>query len=549
MTLTDPAVATPAVDHTDSVLRISDLSIAYSAGAGRRVEAVRGVSLHVQKGETVALVGGSGSGKSTIALSTLGLLPRAASVTAGEILIDGIDVAGASERTWARKRGASISLIPQDPTVSLDPVYPIGRQIAEVLAIHGTVPRALRRERVLELLRQVGIDRPEQRADQFPHQLSGGQRQRVLIAIAIANNPSICIADEPTSGLDVTVQKRVLDQIDQLRAEHETGILLITHDLAVAADRADRIIVLEKGRIVEQGTRDEVLGNPTHPYTRALLEAAPSLTAVPAARPDVLVEAPTLLRITDLHKTYGHGQGAVAAVNGISLEVKRGTTLAIVGESGSGKSTTARIITGLETATSGTLDFDGVDLHGASARTRRQLSRRIQLVQQNPFSSLDPRFTLAEIIGEPLRAFGASRSARTPRVLELLDQVRLPRSFAGRRPGELSGGQRQRIAIARALAAAPDFVVLDEPVSALDVSVQKQILDVLNEIQRETGVTYLLISHDLAVVRLIAHEVAVMQAGEIVESGPTADVFERATHPYTRRLIDAIPGSRHQVSP
>jgi peptide/nickel transport system ATP-binding protein len=555
-----------------SLLSIQDLTVAYGRGRNART-ALHGISLEVGRGERVAIVGESGSGKSTTAHAVLRLLPAAAELTGGAVRLSGtaagsgdLDLVTASDAEVRSVRGLRIGFVPQDPTVSLNPVTRIGAQVAEVLAIHGIANGAEAHERAVEELRRAGIDRPELRARQYPHELSGGMRQRVLIAIALIGDPELLVADEPTSALDVTVQRTILDHLDRLVAERGTSVLFITHDLGVAADRADRIVVMSEGRIVEQGTPAEVLGAPREPYTRALIAAAPSLDdvtgAVDAHRavettdgvdrgPSAgaaprLPEPEPLVVATGLRKSFGH----VTAVDGVDLTVPRGRTLALVGESGSGKSTTARLVLGLERADEGTVRFDGDLVSGARGSALRAYRRRAQIVQQNPYAALHPRLSVGSIIADPLAAFGiGTRRSRAARAAELLDLVALPASAARRRPSELSGGQRQRVAIARALALDPSFIVLDEPVSALDVSVQAQILDLLASLQSTLGVSYLFISHDLAVVRRIAHEVSVLRGGRVVEHGAVAEVLHHPQHEYTRALLDAIPGRSRRRTP
>jgi len=537
-----------------SLLSIQDLTVTYGRGSSART-ALHGVSLEVGRGERVAIVGESGSGKSTTAHAVLRLLPAAADLTGGTVRLSGVadgsgdlDLVTATDRQVRSVRGVRIGFVPQDPTVSLNPVTRIGTQVAEVLRIHGLATGAEARERAVEELRRAGIDRPELRARQYPHELSGGMRQRVLIAIALIGDPEMLVADEPTSALDVTVQRTILDHLDRLVAERGTSVLFITHDLGVAADRADRIVVMSEGRIVEQGTPAEVLGAPREAYTRALIAAAPSLddvtvsvgraTGLPSERPDPLVVA------TGLRKSFDR----VTAVDGVDVTVPRGRTLALVGESGSGKSTTARLVLGLERPDAGRVRFDGADVGGARGAALRAYRRQAQIVQQNPYAALHPRLSVGAVIADPLAAFGiGTRRSRAARAAELLDLVALPSSVLGRRPAELSGGQRQRVAIARALALDPSFIVLDEPVSALDVSVQAQILDLLAELQSTLGVSYLFISHDLAVVRRIAHEVSVLRGGRVVEHGDVAQVLHDPQHEYTRALLDAIPGRSRRV--
>ncbi|OAZ44516.1 ABC transporter ATP-binding protein [Microbacterium arborescens] len=534
------------------LLEVDGLSVSYTVDGETRA-AVTDVSFSVDRGEVVAIVGESGSGKSTTAHAVIHLLARNARVDAGAIRFDGEDLTGLSSRAWREVRGRRIGLIPQDPGTSLNPVKRVGRQVGEPLVIHGLASRRAADRQAVQLLGLAGIPEPEARAQQFPHEFSGGMRQRALIAAALAAEPQLVIADEPTSALDVTVQKQILDHIDTLADTLGTAVLLITHDLGVAADRADRIVVMQNGRIVEQGPTGAVLDDPQHPYTRALIAAAPGLRAAGLrtadVRPAADVQPAPLLEVTGLRKEFAlPGRRRLVAVDDVSFTVGRGETLAVVGESGSGKSTTARLALRLEQPTAGGIRFDGVDLVTARREQLRSLRRRFQLVYQSPYASLDPRFTIADVVDEPLRAFGiGDRTRRAARVRELLDRVALPADTAGRRPAELSGGQRQRVAIARALATDPDLVVLDEAVSALDVSVQAQILDLLVELQQQLGVSYLFISHDLAVVREISDRVAVMQKGRVVEQGPTATVLTYPREEYTRRLINAIPGRAREA--
>ncbi|MFE3170545.1 dipeptide ABC transporter ATP-binding protein [Amycolatopsis sp. NPDC059090] len=521
------------------MLEISELAVSYRTSGGV-VPAVRDVSLRVGAGEIVAVVGESGSGKSTTAHAAIGLLPRGGLVRRGRIAFEGRDLTTLSEKDWRKVRGTGIALVPQDPTVSLNPVRRIGEQVAEVLLIHRLAARGDAAALAVELLRRAGVDRPELRARQYPHELSGGLRQRVLIAVALAGKPRLIIADEPTSALDVTVQKEILDHLAELAADDGTAILLITHDLGVAADRAARIAVMSEGRLVEEGPARELLAAPTQDYTQRLLAAAPSLSREPL-RPRRAEGPEVLLSVDSVSKTFASSRaGSVQAVDDVSFQLTRGRTLALVGESGSGKTTTARMVVGLETPTAGTVSFDGQDVTRLPAAELRRLRRRFQLVYQNPYASLNPRFSIADVIGEPLRAFRVG--GRAARVAELADQVALPSSVLRRKPAELSGGQRQRAAIARALALRPDLVVLDEPVSALDVSVQAQILNLLVELQDELGLTYLFITHDLAVVREIADQVGVMREGKLLELGPADDVLLRPREQYTRDLLAAIPG-------
>ncbi|AGT91255.1 ABC transporter ATP-binding protein [Rhodococcus erythropolis CCM2595] len=527
----------------EQLLSVTDLQIAYGAEP-----AVSGVSFTVGRGEVVAVVGESGSGKSTTAHAILGLLAGSGHLTGGTVEFEGEQIDSYSDRAWQRIRGARIGLVPQDPTTSLNPVTRIGDQVAEVLRIHGLADRRKARLDAVEVLERAGIDRPEIRARQYPHELSGGMRQRVLIGIALVANPALIIADEPTSALDVTVQRRILDHLDERIAESGAAVLLITHDLGVAADRADRILVMQGGRIVESGRTADILDNPRHEYTKKLLDSAPSLSSGPVDRP-VRQDTSPLLTLTGITKRFNVGRGSsITAVNEVSLTVPRGQTVSLVGESGSGKSTTARIAVRLEQADAGTISFDGHDITKVKGSDLRELRRKIQLVYQNPYASLDPKLSVQDIVAEPLRAFKVGgRSQQQSRAAELLDQVALPEQFLSRKPAELSGGQRQRVAIARALALKPDLLVLDEPVSALDVSVQAQILALLDELQRELDLTYLFISHDLAVVRQISDVVGVMQAGRLLEIGTTTEIFDNPRNEYTRTLLDAIPGRDHST--
>lgn len=535
----------------DALISVRDLAVAYRSG-GQVNQAVRGVSFQVAKGETVAIVGESGSGKSTLANAILGLLPDNAQITGGQLLVDGTDLSHATERVKRQIRGGTIGLVPQDPMVSLNPTLRIGRQIAEsLIQAHGRRYPALDAD-VIELLQQVGLDQPLLRARQYPHELSGGMRQRVLIAVALAGNPRLIIADEPTSALDVTVQRKILDHLQRLVAERGISLLIITHDLGVAADRADRVLVMKSGELVEQGPPQQILIKPSHSYTQALIAAAP---AFGQRKTPVLPQtnAAPILTLENVGKSfrlpYVKGENSdFQALQDVSFKVYPGQTLAIVGESGSGKSTALRIALGLEKPTQGRVLFEERDITDLGWREFRPLRRRMQLVQQNPFAALDPRFTLFESIIEPLVSFGLLKGRELEQAArQLIERVHLPVSYLDRLPRELSGGQRQRVAIARALALQPDLLLLDEPVSALDVSVQAQILDLLVELQSELGIAYVLVSHDLAVVASVAHQVLVLRQGQTVEQGSASEVFERPQAAYTRELIDAIPGRRLEL--
>ncbi|QKZ05181.1 ABC transporter ATP-binding protein [Pseudomonas eucalypticola] len=530
-----------------ALIDVRDLSVSYHT-AGRVKEAVRQLSFSLNQGETLAIVGESGSGKTTLASALLGLLPASARISRGSLRVADTDISHASERVKRQLRGRVIGLVPQDPMVSLNPTLTIGRQIGESLILaHGRRYPALDAD-VLDLLTQVGLDTPALRARQYPHELSGGMRQRVLIAIALAGNPKVIIADEPTSALDVTVQRRILDHLEQLVQARGISLIIITHDLGVAADRADRVLVMKDGHLVEQGPARQVLGAPSQAYTRALLAAAPAFGQGQGPVPLPSGASRPLLSLENIGKRYplpargGHVQ-SFRALQGLSLNVHPGQTVAIVGESGSGKSTSLRIALGLETASEGKVRFDGQDLTQLTWQQFRPLRQRMQLVQQNPFASLNPRFTIFESVVEPLVSFGLLKGEPLRQAArQLMDQVQLPASYLDCLPRELSGGQRQRVAIARALALKPDLLLLDEPVSALDVSVQAQILDLLRGLQADLGVAYVLVSHDLAVVASLAHEVVVLRRGEVVEQGPASRVLGRPADQYTRELLEAIPG-------
>ncbi|WP_433634745.1 dipeptide ABC transporter ATP-binding protein [Nocardia sp. CA-120079] len=530
------------------LLRIDDLSVRYRTRGGiSDHDAVEGVGLTVRRGEFVSIVGESGSGKSTTIHAALHLLPASARVRARALELNGQDTTSWGDRRLARLRGPFVGFVPQDPGTSLNPVKRVGTQVLEALRLHRRIESGPARELSLAKLELAGLREPERVYAQYPHELSGGMKQRVLIAIALANDPALLVADEPTSALDVTVQKVILDHLAELRATLGLGILLVTHDLGVAAERSDRLIVMQRGQIVETGDAARILAEPQDEYTRRLVAAAPSRHSTRLAPSSAVagenVGAATdpLLRLRGLSKTFG----GVRAVDDVSIDVGVGTTHAIVGESGAGKSTVARIAVGLTKPDAGAVWFDGNQVSGLSRRQLRAVRREIQFVYQNPYSSLDPKFDVQQIIAEPLVAFGllSGREQRRKRVLELLDAVALDRSQLQRKPAELSGGQRQRVAIARALAAGPRVLVLDEAVSALDVSVQAQILQLLVDLQYEQGLTYLFVTHDLAVVRLIADDVTVMRAGRVVESWSVAAVFADPSDEYTRRLLAAVPGT------
>ncbi|MFF2847732.1 dipeptide ABC transporter ATP-binding protein [Streptomyces sp. NPDC058001] len=553
------------------LLRVSGLRVAYHTATGTHV-AVDGLDLEVAAGQITAVVGESGSGKSSTAHAVVGLLPGTGRVEAGGIRLDGEELTTLGEKEWRRVRGRRIGLIPQDPGVALDPVKPVGRQVAEVLRVHGLAATGRAAAgRAVELLAEAGLPDPAFRARQYPHELSGGMRQRVLIAMATAAGPRLLVADEPTSALDVTVQRQILDHLQDVVTSTGTGILLITHDLAVVADRAQHVVVMSKARAVESGPTRQVLEDPQHPYTRGLLADVPGASAsgarvrVSSAREvpvrfggRVREEGPVpeegsgraLLRVRDLVKTFptrgpGLRHPRRVAVDSVGFDIARGETLGLVGESGSGKSTTARMVLGLEHPDSGTVRLDGDDITTARGAARRRLHRRVQLVYQNPYASLNPRFTVEELLTEPLRNFRVGdRLERAATVRRLLDDVALPADVLRRKAAELSGGQRQRVAIARALSLDPELLVCDEPVSALDVTVQARILELLVGLQERHGLSYLFISHDLAVVGQISDRIAVMRDGRVVETGDTDRILRSPRHPYTRELLAAVPGSR-----
>ncbi|MFS2225855.1 dipeptide ABC transporter ATP-binding protein [Pantoea sp. B65] len=528
---------------TPPLLALENLSLSYRRDHQLH-QVVHNVSFQLQAGEMLALVGESGSGKTTTAQAIIGLMPENGVRESGRILLNGVDISDWSQRRLDSLRGASISLIPQDPGSSLNPVKTIGEQVAEILTLHQRLSRSERDRRVIALLTRVGLSHPQQRALQYPHQLSGGMKQRVLIAIAIALQPALIIADEPTSALDVTVQKRILDLIDELRHEFGTAVLFVTHDLALAAQRADRLLVFRNGEIQEQGDTATVINAPQNPYTRQLFADLSSLALPAAISPAARFSSPAIA-VRNLNKTFTLGNRAapsLRALDNISFSVTRGTTHALVGESGSGKTTLARILLGFQRADSGQLLLDDIDVTELRGEALRQLRQKIQLVYQNPFASLDPSQTLFDIIAEPLLNFAPlSKSERQRRVEEFTLRVALPLTLLTRKARELSGGQRQRVAIARALVLQPDILVLDEATSALDVTVQAQILGLLQQLQQQLGLTYLFISHDLATVRRIAHTVTVLRAGQVVDQGDVATLFSQPSSDYTLELINAIP--------
>jgi microcin C transport system ATP-binding protein len=523
------------------LLEVDNLSVSFRM-EGQIIEAVRGVSFTLERGEILALVGESGSGKSVTALSILQLLlyPKAFHPS-GSIRLLGLEMVGADEATLRRVRGNRVGIVFQEPMTSLNPLHTVERQIAEVLMLHRHMTRAQARARVIELLNLVGIADAERRLDSYPHQLSGGQRQRVMIAMALANEPDLLIADEPTTALDVTIQAQILKLIRDLQRRLGMAVLLITHDLGIVRKIADRVCVMTQGEIVEQGPVARIFEAPHHPYTKHLLASEPR------GRPVARMDAPVVLEARDVKVHFPIQRGLlkrtvgwIKAVDGVSLTVRAGETVGVVGESGSGKTTLGLALLRL-IPSQGVIRFAGTDIQGWSWKQLRPLRRQMQIVFQDPYGSLSPRLTVGEIVEEGLLVHRLARSPqeRRERVARILEEVGLEASMIDRYPHEFSGGQRQRISIARAMVLEPRFVVLDEPTSALDVSVQAQIVELLRTLQERHRLAYLFISHDLRVVRAVAHHVLVMKDGQVVEQGPAEEIFEAPRHPYTRALLKA----------
>ena len=556
-----------------SLIEVRDLRVSFRMA--REVhEAVRGVSFDIPTNATVALVGESGSGKSVTAMSIVRLLPENAIVGAdSHIFYQGKDLAHNSAEEMRKLRGKDISVVFQEPMSSLNPVFTVGEQIAEVLRIHAGMTARQARQRALELLQEVGIPEPRARLNAYPHELSGGQQQRVMIAIAIACEPKLLIADEPTTALDVTVQRQVVDLLARLQERHRMSVLFISHDLGLVGEIASSVVVMRQGEVREAGTVGAIFSAPKDAYTRALLACRPRLDARPRRLPvidDILnnrpvsgeqrlalaAGGPALIEVSGLRKVYRLKEGlfrhkSVDAVKLADFSLHKGRTLGVVGESGSGKTTIGMMLTRLTDASAGSILFEGIDLVTLGAASMRPYRRRIQIIFQNPYASLNPRFTVGQILMEPMRihAIGASDDERARLALGWLDKVGLPAQAFGKYPHEFSGGQRQRIAIARCLTMQPEIIVCDESVSALDVSVQATVLNLLLDLQEEFGLTYMFISHDLAVVRYMADDILVMNQGEIVERGSSDAIYANPQHPYTKQLLAAIPRGYQPADP
>jgi len=523
------------------VLEVSDLAVEFDVGGGWR-RTVQNVGYAVAPGEVLAIVGESGSGKTVSSLAILGLLGRNARVT-GSVRLNGREILNAPETRLRSMRAREVSMIFQEPMTALNPVFRVGHQLTEVLRVRGGHTRASARIRAMELLDLVELPDPKRAFDAYPHQLSGGQRQRAMIALAISCDPSLIFADEPTTALDVTIQREILELLRRLRDRTNSALVLITHDLGVVADTADRILVMRGGEIVEAGTVDEVFARPAHPYTRQLLAAVPTLGAGGGDADEAAERPAPVISIDDAVVEYRtRGRGRFAAVENVSFEIGEGEIVGVVGESGSGKTTLAKAIVGLQAFSGGSVTFAGGDLVGARGRRLREARRRIGFVFQDPGSSLNPRRKVGDSVGEPMRvASGFSRAAIRARVAEVLGAVQLPADVADRYPHELSGGQRQRVGIARAIIMRPSLLIADEPTSALDVSVQQRVLEIFRELQREMGFACLFVSHDLAVVDSLSSRIVVMKHGHLVEEGTPDQVIRAPKEDYTRRLVDAIP--------
>lgn len=563
---------------SDSIIKIEDLAVEFKTDDGM-VKAVKNISFEIPRGKTVGLVGESGSGKSVSSLAIMRLIPNPPGrVTSGRILFEGKDLLKASEGEMRKIRGNRISMIFQEPMTSLNPVFTVGDQISETLMLHQNMDKKQALEKAIDLLDQVGIPNPSQRVKSYPHEMSGGQRQRVMIAMAIACKPDVLIADEPTTALDVTIQKQILDLLAKLQQEYKMSVLFITHDLGVIADIADEVVVMYRGDIVEKNDTESIFTHPQHPYTKGLLACRPSLEKNPERLPIVSdfmtedgqeksydveqykhlkkarsggdVEHPVVLEIKNVKKhfplkkgLFGGVKSWVKAVDDVTLKVRRGRTLGLVGESGCGKTTLGRTVLRLIEPTGGEIIYNGTDITTLDKKAMRQMRRRMQIIFQDPYASLNPRMTVGAAVMEPMviHGIGSNKAERLEMAGDLIERVGLSRSMLNRYPHEFSGGQRQRICIARALAVKPEFIICDESVSALDVSVQAQILNLLLDLQEEFNLTYVFISHDLAVVKFISDEVAVMYNGKIVEMSDAIGIYESPQHDYTKKLLSAIP--------
>jgi peptide/nickel transport system ATP-binding protein len=551
-TLTRVETVAPNLQASVPLLRVDGLSVSYG-----RNEVVTDVGFVLGRGESLALIGESGSGKSTIARSVLRLLPNGGRAT-GRVEFDGKEVLGLSERQFRLLRGRAIGFVPQDPGNSLNPVRTIGAQAHEAAALVDEPDKARRKNLILETFAQVGLDNPQRVYESYPHQLSGGMLQRVLIGLAVLPRPALLVADEPTSALDVTIQKRILDLLSRLQHDLDISLLLITHDLAIAAERANSLVVLKDGVIQEAGSTASVFSSPASAYARKLHADVPALNPDRYAelrnpgfrRLESDVGAAPKIEVSAVTKTFTVDGKALTAVDNVSFAVPAGTTHALVGESGSGKTTMVRLLLGLEEPDAGNISVGGEQLTGRSPESLRSVWRHLQLIYQNPFTSLDPTWKVEQLVREPLDRFKIGNAAeRTERVREALADVGLSEHLLSRRPGALSGGQRQRVAIARSLILKPDVIVLDEPTSALDVTVQAGLIEVLLSLQVNLGLTYVFVSHDLALVRQLAHTVSVMHRGRIVEHGLVTDIFDNPRQPYTRSLLDSIPSGVAGAAP
>ncbi|MGN7470770.1 ABC transporter ATP-binding protein [Brevibacillus sp. SAFN-007a] len=533
----------------EPILQVRNLSVSFQS-RGEEIQAVRGVSFELGKGETLGIVGESGSGKSVTARSIMRLLPSPPSLLKeGEILFLGENLADKREQEMESIRGKDIGMIFQDPMTSLNPTMKIGIQIAESIIKHQKLSKKEAEQQALDMLKLVGIRNSEARYHQYPHEFSGGMRQRVMIAMALACRPALLIADEPTTALDVTIQAQILTLMKQMQKRFGTSIILITHDLGVVAGMCERVVVMKEGEIVETGTTEEIFANPRHPYTLKLLHALPRLDEKKKAKPAPLLltrgdSEPPFIEVRSLKKYFDMGKGNILkAVNGVSFQMKKGETLGVVGESGCGKSTMGRTILRLHEPTGGDVLYEGMSVNRLSAKEMKSMRRYMQMIFQDPYASLNPRLKVLDIIGEALdvQKLAGSQSERTKRVEELLDLVGLEPAYAMRYPHEFSGGQRQRIGIARALAVDPQFIVCDEPLSALDVSIQAQVVKLLEELQYRLGLTYLFIAHDLSMVKHISDRVAVMYAGKMIELAESEELYANPQHEYTKALLAAIP--------